>query len=729
MGRPTATTLPLSEQAYPADVTAVISLFDDATVKRAQEAVGEPEENITAGTDPQMPFLELMLAAEFLEVLVGAGIDRDGRALTIASANTGAVSLSYQPGQETTAVLSRQASELRRQARAGGGSVRLVEGIQGPAGPAGPTGATGPAGPAGATGPAGPAGPQGPTGADGATGPAGPRGPAGADFANGPVLLKTVTWTTTDNISVALPSGYDSAVNFVIAGHAVQSDLSERTPFYAAVTKTLLLQGLTVMANGRDIIVKVNNQDELLISNLNNKVMTGRLELWSVVTFVGGGAPGPAGPAGAAGADGEVTLAQARLGIFELSSSTDRDVQDTLHLTERSDPSEVATGNKYYVSGGDAGGLKGKVIRRTSNAFGSVSEQDFSDNFSTYWETILEPAEAGLTTVSTDDTISGDGSSADPLLIPWRDEVRKNTTASDRLKLATADILVGESRDPTWGIVNSSGAAGGHARNNADGFWTLTRAKAATYTSLEVTASANGDYFVARLPLGSDTRLYAFREAGTFSGTIDEPLNASRRLGSDDDWDYYVYDVRLFGTVSLRSSTHNVGFNTWGGQYRAGSIGIDALAAAVVTRLLPETLGAAGQILKVNEGGTALEYADLEPPEPPAPEISWTASSSGAQKITSAGSFAVKTWRNLGTSAKQYRFTVDGAQTIIAASDLSFNYELTELNNKSGTGIDNFYIRKTNSSGGSIQIYVRSSRLFGYNVDITVESSTDAVAS
>ena len=472
----------------------------------------------------------------------------------------------------------------------------------------------------------------------------------------------------------------------------------------------------------------------------------------------------------------------AREGILERTESTDQSIQDTLRLNENNVPGEITTGAKFYISGGDVGGLKGKVIRRTGVSISGVSQADFRANFSKWWEVILEtsggsrdgeitqaiddlerktqdlsvfapastgwsnatqssqggfftsgstqtfsqakalndnqfvvvktsgvgkhilaripvgtdPAQyriefrsghgvhqyrptlntyrnigsdnnwiylvygnrlgddvatltlqvtasadhightefrgtlgdgivttdaikddavnedkladdavgtdnikdgaitqdkldsninlgGGLSTVETDDTIEGDGSSADPLKITWRDEVRKNTDASSRLKLATADIIVGETRDPSWGIVNISGAAGGIAKNNGDGYWNLTRAKAATYTSAEVTASGNGDYFVARLPLGSDTRLYAFREAGTFSGTIDEPLNAARLLGSDNSWDYYIYDVRLFGTVSLRSSTHNVGFNRWAGKLADGTVDTDSIKDGAVT--------------------------------------------------------------------------------------------------------------------------------------------------
>lgn len=459
--------------------------------------------------------------------------------------------------------------------------------------------------------------------------------------------------------------------------------------------------------------------------------------------------------------------ASAREGIYELSSATDRSAQDTLHIAERSS-SLITEGVKYYISGGTVGGLKGKLIRRTNAAFGSVSEQNFADNFSTYWETILDapagndtqlrdlqrktddisifgPAATGwadataateggfyssgsgstlnqaialndnqfvltktsgigdhilaripttadpsqyrilfvsgrgnrqyapalntyrligsgggwnyyayqslvgddvasitlqltpnadhigttrfsgtltqdnvyqqvkeilqegsnvtvtdndtakeitiastgggggLSTVETDDTIEGNGSIADPLKITWRDEVIKNTNDSSRLKLVTGDIISGERREPSWGAVNSSGANGGLARNNGDGYWNETRAKAATYSAQEITASSNGDYFVARIPVSADPRQYVIREADTFSGTIDNPVNGMRRLGSDANWVYYIEDIRLFGTVTLRSSTHLVGQNVWAGGLRDGIVSTDAIADDAVT--------------------------------------------------------------------------------------------------------------------------------------------------
>ena len=89
------------------------------------------------------------------------------------------------------------------------------------------------------------------------------------------------------------------------------------------------------------------------------------------------------------------TAAAAREGLFELSSATDNDIADTLRLAERNS-NVIKKGVKYYVSGGDAGGLKGKVIRRNGTALpGSVNEATFRANFSTYWETILDTPAAG----------------------------------------------------------------------------------------------------------------------------------------------------------------------------------------------------------------------------------------------------------------------------------------------------------------------------------------------
>lgn len=176
-GRPDAQTFPVGEASFPADRQAIISLFDNAVVRAAQDNIGEPEAHIEANTDPMIEGLELMLAAEFLDVLAGAGLDRDGRALSIEQFSTGAFNTGF-PTQETSRIqLTRQASELRQQARvlraAVGASpvARDSRGEQGPPGPAGPQGPIGPAGPAGR---------DGTDGMDGAPGPAGPRGESGA---------------------------------------------------------------------------------------------------------------------------------------------------------------------------------------------------------------------------------------------------------------------------------------------------------------------------------------------------------------------------------------------------------------------------------------------------------------------------------------------------------------------------------------------------------------------
>ena len=74
-----------------------------------------------------------------------------------------------------------------------------------------------------------------------------------------------------------------------------------------------------------------------------------------------------------------------REGLYEMSASTDEAVWDTLNLGERNTPASFATGQKYYVSGGDAGGLKGKIIRRNSETY----DHEAGDHgFAKYWDVI-----------------------------------------------------------------------------------------------------------------------------------------------------------------------------------------------------------------------------------------------------------------------------------------------------------------------------------------------------
>lgn len=132
-----------------------------------------------------------------------------------------------------------------------------------------------------------------------------------------------------------------------------------------------------------------------------------------------------------------------------------------------------------------------------------------------------------------------------------------------RVKRATADILVGEKVVPGWAAVAANGTEGGLWFSNNP---TLNAAKAATYSAPRLAAPSGGAFYVARIPAGSDPRQWSMREPSEHFGDIDVSLNETSLLGSDDDWDYYEERVRFFGNITLRHSSHTVGFNTWGGK-------------------------------------------------------------------------------------------------------------------------------------------------------------------
>lgn len=399
--------------------------------------------------------------------------------------------------------------------------------------------------------------------------------------------------------------------------------------------------------------------------------------------------------AAAIAAEAAARLAADREGLYELAGNSDMAVKDTLHFNEKNDSGIFPEGTKYYVFGGEAGGLKNTMIRRTDASFSpggvDVTEADFRENFPTYWETILNSAEDAVSwaEVGNTDRIPKDklpsdtaygtipsvgnlatkqsvtdetarakaaeavnasaitaettrakaaegvnasaaatarsvGNQAQNLAHTANFKANTNATAIadetaraqaketeleteqnkdsediSRLKLAAADVIVGAHAAPSWGNVNSSGAEGGLAKAQT---WSLAAAKTATYSAPTLTADSGGDFYVARIPVGSDPRLWAIREPSTHFGNIDTRLNTVLHLGSDANWDYYEDRVRLFGDIALLSSTHTVGLNTWAGK----------LTDEVTDRLLPKPTGRsadAGNVAILDSDGAAYELS------------------------------------------------------------------------------------------------------------------------
>ena len=644
---------------FPDDNIVPFEIFKPSLMRQLQLRIGEKPETIDAMTDPGILGYEPLLAAEILQTCVDAGITPEGRPIDLLSVNSGNFTRNFIAGSLWTAEATRRVASLRAQGRATGAIVKpiVVQGMQGPPGSQFLSGTGLPT----EENTGGAAIREGDTYLQEEAGILWKFVGEVTPEEGGLKDDETFKFSELDEaifliVRRELGRSIQWAVQLRIFGPKILISTDHLTLLDREyVWNELVVEDdILIITEVRNIsIYKAVKSESPASFPTRDTIYRGRGEpiyriIWDLQGTASategpagpqgeqgeqgeqgptgpagpagpegpagpaGGPPGPAGPAGPTGPagpagptgpagpkgeQGDVTLAQAREGIFELSSSTDGAIYDTLWLAELGNL--LFQGVKYYVSGGtDNGPLKGKLIRRL-NVAATNGKQDYIDNFFTYWETILDGG--GLATVATDDTIDGDGSSADPLLIPWRGEVTKNTDASSRLKLATNDILIGEHRAVSWGDVNSSGAEGGLAKANT---WTLATAKTATYSAPTLDADSGGDFYVARIPVGSDPRNWAIQEPSSHFGVITTHLNEVTHLGSDDNWDYYEDRVRLFGKIRLRKSAHTVGHNTWGGKYKAGSITLDALADAVAARLMP-TGGTDGQVLSRASGAAA----------------------------------------------------------------------------------------------------------------------------
>ena len=267
------------------------------------------------------------------------------------------------------------------------------------------------------------------------------------------------------------------------------------------------------------------------------------------------------------------SLAQARQGIAEISSlNNDDDVADTLRLAERNSDA-IAESYKFYISGATAGGLRGKLIRRTSTALDpSVSKADFRAKFSTYWETILT------------DSVE--------------DQANLNADAIAALDAKTADLHAGEIVPAGW---RDADAANGGLNRGPGGTTRPDQSYARAVTAWETEVSKRGGYIVARVlsTIAPAQARVRYISRPTSSGRILREaflLSTWRKVGesADGTWTYYV-NPRLIGTavatlkLETTSDDEHLGTSRFSGlvdgELADGLVDEDALTQAVKTKL------------------------------------------------------------------------------------------------------------------------------------------------
>ena len=346
-----------------------------------------------------------------------------------------------------------------------------------------------------------------------------------------------------------------------------------------------------------------------------------------------------------------------------MSSSSDEAVQDTLHIAEMNSD-VIVTGTKYYVSGGDEGGLKGKLIRRTSKPFGTVSEQDWRNNFAAYWEAILDaPSAATGTDQEARDTaaaaltLAGDalprmGGTMTGSLVLAADPTQPLEAATkgyvDALDATPAQAYSTVMKDATSNTLTDTWKALplGDSPTVDQGTFTAS--------GVDLTIGVAGQYLVAgqvsavtsansgsnRVRIENRAEVTRAADSTTFVGPIGSAYirnqyTATQRnitafstvmtLGVGDKIQLQARAARqnTSDTVTIRSEDSAISVALVGGTVAGpkgdpgqngegltdGSVTLDRLAAAVAARLLPAALGSAGQVLRVDSTGTGLEYA------------------------------------------------------------------------------------------------------------------------
>ena len=200
----------------------------------------------------------------------------------------------------------------------------------------------------------------------------------------------------------------------------------------------------------------------------------------------------------------------------------------------------------------------------------------------------------------------------------------------EALEAKTSDLSAGQ--DAT-GWANATTRAQGGIYTNASAR-TLTQAQALRNNQWRSSLTSGiAQHLVVRIPATGNASQYQVRFVSRANTTFDEGLSSFALLGSDSNWKYYQ-EAHVLGTdissLTLRvtGSAAHIGTSSFGGNLvkdkiistlgdgaidtdllKDNAVDVDKLADAIVARLLPSSLGTAGQVLQVNSGATAVEYA------------------------------------------------------------------------------------------------------------------------
>ena len=640
-GRPTVDNAP--DPVFPNNYPLLIDLFDDDTIRCIQLELGEPPDRLRNTTD--IVGWKYFFAARVLETIIEAGLTVDGRPLDITSVDTGGYGTNYVNASEYIEIVNNRVSELRIKGRKLGGEISAMADV---------TVLT-----------------EVQTG-DTLVGNGTSRSkldvkiPYTEGERNKLAGIEPGA-TAGGGAELTQESVYEEAEKIIQAGSniTVRPNDSNNT---ITISSTATGSGGLNFADLRDSIVAgegtrivVDNEKELInigaLEQNGRWISIGRIDfpttdILDTVKFFNTNIPFDA-------TDQDKNIIKIFLtNTTTLDSQGAEEAEFIVGLLQTTDSGQAT--RRIAASRTSAQNIR---IWRTSytppgttDKFVRINIRRLKrDNNQFYWGFLtFAPEETtipgladdgvielgGLTAVRSDSSLDGDGTRdnilkvAEPYTAAERTKLAALSVNSDgaaALQLARSNQLKVEdlrAGPPTTGWADATNAAaGGLALRTGDPF-TLAQAQSAGYSVSP--ASPGGKFFVVRLAqpsMPAQARII-LQTPDSPPLTFTEQITSLHALGADSNFTYW-YSRLSFGDhvstakLQLTGSAAHVGASKYRGELTGSlrdgivtsgtivnkAISLDKLADAVAARLLPSSLGTAGQVLTVNSAASAVEYA------------------------------------------------------------------------------------------------------------------------